>query len=63
MYSLSDRYTIIDEADEMLHSDWEDEFTRILSGGGMIAHPSLLGFIRTSLTNLQMQMRMRTIGT
>ncbi|WEW57452.1 ATP-binding RNA helicase [Emydomyces testavorans] len=27
------KYTIIDEADEMLHSDWEREFTQIMSGG------------------------------
>jgi hypothetical protein len=29
------RYTIIDEADEMLHSDWETELGKIMSGGGM----------------------------
>lgn len=28
------RYTIIDEADELLLSDWEDDFNRIMSGGG-----------------------------
>ncbi|OQE38631.1 hypothetical protein PENCOP_c008G08207 [Penicillium coprophilum] len=27
------RYTVIDEADEMLDSDWEDEFKKIMSGG------------------------------
>ncbi|KAK2757266.1 hypothetical protein FQN54_004780 [Arachnomyces sp. PD_36] len=27
------KYTIIDEADEMLHPDWESEFKQILSGG------------------------------
>ncbi|EER24484.1 hypothetical protein D8B26_005191 [Coccidioides posadasii str. Silveira] len=27
------KYTIIDEADEMLHSNWEREFTQIMSGG------------------------------
>ncbi|KAH8662195.1 P-loop containing nucleoside triphosphate hydrolase protein [Xylariales sp. PMI_506] len=27
------KYMIIDEADEMLHADWEEEFTKILSGG------------------------------
>ncbi|EZF35861.1 ATP-dependent RNA helicase [Trichophyton mentagrophytes] len=27
------RYTIIDEADELLKSDWEVEFTKILAGG------------------------------
>jgi hypothetical protein len=28
------RYTVIDEADELLQADWEDEFRRIMSGGG-----------------------------
>jgi ATP-dependent RNA helicase DDX3X len=28
------RYTVIDEADELLQSDWENEFRRIMSGGG-----------------------------
>jgi ATP-dependent RNA helicase DDX3X len=28
------KYTIIDEADEMLHSDWDQEFNKIMSGGG-----------------------------
>lgn len=27
------RYTIIDEADELLLSDWEEDFNRIMSGG------------------------------
>ncbi len=27
-------YTIIDEADEMLHSDWENEMAKVMSGGG-----------------------------
>ncbi|GAB1213842.1 hypothetical protein ATERTT37_002995 [Aspergillus terreus] len=27
------RYTIIDEADELLQSDWESDFNRIMSGG------------------------------
>lgn len=26
------RFTVIDEADEMLHDDWEDEMTKIMSG-------------------------------
>ncbi|KXG46145.1 uncharacterized protein PGRI_050010 [Penicillium griseofulvum] len=29
------RYTVIDEADEMLDSGWEDEFKKIMSGGDM----------------------------
>lgn len=28
------RYMVIDEADEMLHDDWNDELGKILSGGG-----------------------------
>jgi ATP-dependent RNA helicase DDX3X len=28
------KYMVIDEADEMLHPDWEDDFGKILSGGG-----------------------------
>ncbi|KAL9619830.1 MAG: hypothetical protein Q9160_005570 [Pyrenula sp. 1 TL-2023] len=28
------RYTIIDEADEMLHMDWEDDLRKIMAGGG-----------------------------
>ncbi|KAI0124745.1 P-loop containing nucleoside triphosphate hydrolase protein [Xylariales sp. AK1849] len=27
------KYMVIDEADEMLHQDWEEEFNKILSGG------------------------------
>ncbi|ORY67364.1 P-loop containing nucleoside triphosphate hydrolase protein [Pseudomassariella vexata] len=27
------KYMVIDEADEMLHADWEEEFNKILSGG------------------------------
>lgn len=28
------KYMVIDEADEMLHTDWSEEFSTILSGGG-----------------------------
>lgn len=28
------KYMVVDEADEMLHADWEEEFGKILSGGG-----------------------------
>ena len=28
------RYTIIDEADEMVHSDWQDDLKALLTGGG-----------------------------
>ncbi|KAK5663188.1 hypothetical protein OQA88_6605 [Cercophora sp. LCS_1] len=27
------RYMVIDEADEMLHNDWEEDFNKIMSGG------------------------------
>lgn len=30
------RYTIIDEADEMLHEDWQEDFAEILNGGGSV---------------------------
>ncbi|KAK0656000.1 P-loop containing nucleoside triphosphate hydrolase protein [Cercophora newfieldiana] len=32
------RYLVIDEADEMLHDDWNEEFTKILSGGGTLTY-------------------------
>jgi ATP-dependent RNA helicase DDX3X len=31
---ITDSYTIIDEADEMLHVDWEEDMAKIMSGGG-----------------------------
>lgn len=31
------KYMVIDEADEMLHSDWEEEFNKILTGGGKLS--------------------------
>jgi ATP-dependent RNA helicase DDX3X len=44
------RYMVIDEADEMLESDWSDEFNKILSGGGKLQSSQLrqLGFILTA---------------
>jgi ATP-dependent RNA helicase DDX3X len=33
------RFTIIDEADEMLHDDWEDEMSKIMAGGGESIQP------------------------
>jgi ATP-dependent RNA helicase DDX3X len=35
------RYTIIDEADELLHDDWEEEMGVIMAGGGQYSFPSL----------------------
>lgn len=28
------RYTILDEADELISTDWEGEMSKIMSGGG-----------------------------
>ena len=30
------KYMVIDEADEMLHTDWEDQFNKILNSGGKL---------------------------
>lgn len=38
------KYTIIDEADEMLTQDWSDEVTKILQGGGTLS-TSFLTFL------------------
>lgn len=34
------KYMVVDEADEMLHQDWEEEFTKILTGGGRFHSPA-----------------------
>lgn len=36
------KYTIIDEADEMLDQDWAEELAKIMSGGGKSAPPPLV---------------------
>lgn len=36
------KYMVIDEADEMLHADWEEEFTKILGGGGRLKYSHIL---------------------
>lgn len=56
------RYTVIDEADEMLQLDWEDQFKKIMSGGG---EASLLSrSVLDSVTHfVQMSMRMKIIAT
>lgn len=33
------RYMIVDEADEMLESDWDEEIRQILTGGGKYSLP------------------------
>ena len=37
------RYMVIDEADEMLHDDWQEDFSKILSGGGEYLTSPLVG--------------------
>lgn len=44
------RYMVIDEADEMLHGDWEQDLNTILGGGGKSYLPSHLGLSSTQLT-------------
>ena len=34
-HAHQNRYTIIDEADEMVGTDWVDDMRKIMSGGGM----------------------------
>jgi ATP-dependent RNA helicase DDX3X len=36
------KYMVIDEADEMLNSDWETELKQIMSGGGKLSFPTRL---------------------
>ena len=53
------RYTIIDEADEMVSDDWTEEMKRILSGGG-----KMIGVLsnRASTDRQQIIMRMRIMS-
>jgi ATP-dependent RNA helicase DDX3X len=30
------RYTVIDEADELLQADWEADFKKLMAGGGKL---------------------------
>jgi hypothetical protein len=39
---IKNSYTIIDEADEMLHSDWEEDMAKIMAGGGKKASCTLM---------------------
>ena len=41
----SDRFTVIDEADEMVSPDWLDDMHKIMTGGGQYPHPSSTGFM------------------
>lgn len=45
------KFTVIDEADEMLHGDWEEEMKKIIGGGGKCFN---LGIWKQLLTMLQM---------
>ena len=42
------RYTIVDEADEMLHDDWNEEMSKIMGGGGKLFVPSEFTRLLTS---------------
>lgn len=35
-FANKSRYTIIDEADEMVSADWVDEMQKIMGGGGTV---------------------------
>jgi len=52
-------YTIIDEADELLHDDWEEEMTKIMSGGGNVMYINREALVLT----FQMQTPMVIIAT
>ena len=32
-------YTIVDEADELLHGDWDEDMSKIMAGGGKCSSP------------------------
>lgn len=51
----NDRYTIIDEADEMVSSDWVDDMRKLMTGGGQYSHLSSTGF--TSSADMLMPCR------
>ena len=57
LYANQPRYTIIDEADEMLQSDWEEELRKIMAGGGKSALPPYMFLI---IADSQYQIRTRT---
>jgi ATP-dependent RNA helicase DDX3X len=45
------KYMVIDEADEMLQSDWEAELKQIMSGGGKLRFVFLIGDSMLNLMN------------
>ena len=55
------RYMVIDESDEMLHDDWNEDFTKILSGGGM--YSILERFYWRPSANKQEQNRKRVMSS
>jgi hypothetical protein len=48
------RYTIIDEADEMLHDDWETEMATIMSGGGKYSSLPFCNLTKSLQTSMKM---------
>jgi ATP-dependent RNA helicase DDX3X len=61
-YSLtSHSFTIIDEADELLHDDWRDDLEKIMSGGGMFLVLTLPRYSHAKC--FKTPMKMPTIAT
>lgn len=52
------RYTIIDEADEMVSADWVEDMTKIMGGGGMFKYIQNMSKI---LKTFQIPTKMRII--
>lgn len=48
----SHSYTIIDEADEMLHDDWGEEMSKIMGGAGKLSYTHLPGRLTDFLQTL-----------
>lgn len=44
------KYMVIDEADEMLHEDWKEDFDKILGGGGKFVLTDIIQADNTRLT-------------
>ncbi len=53
------RYTIIDEADEMVSTDWLEDMTKIMGGGGMFDSSEDM----TKTNDFQIQTKTQTIFT
>jgi hypothetical protein len=51
------RFTVIDEADELLSAGWEEAMEKIFQGGGMC---SFLHYLLTTFSNIISQMSTET---